>query len=322
VNAAVLGLGSAGTRLATIFRDAGLDVIGFDPSDRPTPARVRRAESEQSAIDAASVVVVATPSSLHEKQALRALEAGRDVFIEKPVALDLAGARRVAEAADAAGRICAVGFNLRFHPALELIGRLVQDGELGDILFARASFGYDLRRWRPDADYRTGYSAIASLGGGILLDAVHELDYLVELLGAAREVSASLQHLSDLETDVEDSVVAWVGFHGGSVATLDLNAFEPAYRRGCTIAGTNATATWDWNEERVVVARDDSQTAHATPVDFHTTYERGALDFLGAVERRSTPKVSARAALAAMALLDACRLSDRERRVVDVEATG
>jgi predicted dehydrogenase len=308
VKIAVLGLGSAGSRLASLVGDRH-EVIGFDPSDAATPPGVARVASESEAIGAASVVVVASPSSLHEPQALRALSAGRHVLVEKPLALDLAGARRLCEAAAAAGRVCGVGLNLRFHPAIETLVHLVDEGRLGTILFAQASFGHDLRRWRPGGDYTTSYSARRDLGGGILLDAVHELDYLVRLLGPAETASAATAHVSELEIDVEDCVAAWIRFRSGAHATLDLNFFEPAYRRRCLLAGTKATATWDWEAGTVVVASGDDRETHDVATEVIETYRRELADFLAAAETGGAPRVAARDALAAMALADAIRQS-------------
>jgi predicted dehydrogenase len=321
VRTAVLGLGSAGARLASMLRETGHDVIGFDPAGVAPPTGVEPAETEEQAIDAAVAVVVASPSSLHEAQALRVLEAGRDVLVEKPLALDLAGAKRVADAGDAAGKVCAVGLNLRFHPGVELLARLVDERRLGKLLFAQASFGYDLRRWRPTADYRMSYSARRQLGGGILLDAVHELDYLVRLLGAAESASAAVAHVSDLETDVEDCVAAWIRFRSGAHATLDLNAFEPVYRRGCVVVGDGASATWDWEAGNVVIASGDDRETHDVSIDVAETYRRELVDFLDAVESAGSPRVSAREALGALALADALRESGQSGNVVAVTAT-
>ena len=152
---------------------------------------------------------------------------------------------------------------------MEALLELVQSGELGDVRLAKASFGYALPLWRPNRDYRETYSAHRDQGGGVLLDAIHELDDLNLLLGMPSSVSALATRVSDLAIDVEDTVIAHLGYENGAVATVDLNFFEPAYRRGCLLVGSDASAAWGTETTRRSVsgapaARNASSTCHAT----------------------------------------------------------
>ena len=124
--------------------------------------------------------------------------------MEKPLSTSAEGAAEVIEAARAAGLVLAVAMNLRFHPGPATVHRIVRSGEIGRPLLAHVSFGSFLPDWRPNVDYRRSYSARADLGGGIALDAIHEVDYATWTLGEAHEVSAWLGRVSDLEIDVED----------------------------------------------------------------------------------------------------------------------
>jgi predicted dehydrogenase len=317
VNIAVLGLGSSGSRHARLLLEQGHEVVGFDPAERQIPG-VRILASENAAVDTAEAVIVASPSSLHERHALLALGAGRHVLVEKPLAWNLAGGRKIVEAARVNDRVCAVGLNLRYHPAIETLARLICTGAVGQPLFARASFGFDLRRWRPTADYRSTYSAVRELGGGILLDAVHELDYLVHLLGPVSEVSAVMAHLSDLETDVEDCVAAWLRFRSGAVGTLDLNSYEAAYRRGCLIVGAEASVTWDWTQGSVVVASSEENKVIDVSCDILETYRAELVDFVGAISERRNPRVTAAESLACLAFADAVRESASAKTAIAV----
>lgn len=316
---AVLGLGSSGTRHAQLLIEAGHEVIGFDPAGGTPPPGVVIAASEDAAIEAAEAVIIATPSSLHEEQCLRVLSAGRHVLVEKPLASDLAGGRRIVAAADIAERRCSVAMNLRFHPAVETLGELVEGGTLGKPLYARVSFGFDLQLWRPGTDYRTNYSAVRKLGGGILLDAIHELDYLVSILGPAAEASAAIGQLSDLETDVEDCVVGWVRLRSGALATLDLNAFEPAYRRGCVVVGTDARATWDWQSGSLTVTGRDDSSVIDVGIALRETYRRELDNFVQTLTGSRVSRAPAEDTLASLALADALRTSSETGATARVE---
>jgi predicted dehydrogenase len=316
---AVIGLGSAGRRHATLALELGHEAVGFDPAADP-PAGVSRAATLDEALAGAGAAVVASPSALHAEHATAALRAGLPTLVEKPLATSADDARAVAEAARRAGRPCGVAMNLRFHPGPVALRRLVEAGELGPVHLARASFGYDLRRWRPGTDYRRSYSAQAKLGGGILLDAIHELDELLWLLGPAAWVSAELAHLSDLEIDVEDTAVAMIGFASGALATLDLNFFEPAYRRGCLLAGANAVAEWDWARETVVVRAGEDRRELPAGIDVQDTYRAELADFLEAAATGGRPRTTAEDGVAAVELVEAARRSAAEGRRVELAA--
>src|SRR5262249_35134000 len=83
-----------------------------------------------------------------------------------------------ADAAKRASRLLAVGLNLRFLPSLRRVRTLLEAQRIGRVYSARASFGFYLPWWRAGRDYTDTYSVNAALGGGVLLDLVHELDYL------------------------------------------------------------------------------------------------------------------------------------------------
>ena len=308
---AVVGLGSAGARHARNLLALGHEVMGFDPASTPTPPGVRRADSFDSALAEAEAVVVASPSSLHAEQAVAALEAGRHVLVEKPLAMTVAEAERVVEAARGTSarlrRRDEPAFSPR-HPRARAAAR--RPGRSGTIRLAQASFGYDLRLWRPDADYRHGYSARADLGGGIVLDAIHELDYLLSLLGPVATVTAETAQLSDLEIDVEDVAVAILRFESGALGVADLNFFEPAYRRGCLLVGSDAVARWEWAQGSVTLARNEQPTqAVDVGTDLAQTYKAELDDFLAAVQGDARPRVPAEEGLAAVRVADAIRRS-------------
>jgi predicted dehydrogenase len=123
---------------------------------------------------AVDIVVVNTPNHLHEEVALAALAAGRHVHCEKPLAVDAAGARRMAEAAARSGRHTLVGFNYRQNPTTHLAREIVQGGELGEVLAVRATHTEDYVAdpaipwsWRFSRE-RAGHGALADVGSHIV----------------------------------------------------------------------------------------------------------------------------------------------------------
>lgn len=317
---AVLGLGSIGSRHAHNLSALGHQVLGFDPEPSDEPLSYTRAESVHAAIAGADAVIVASPTSLHAEHALAALEQGRPVLVEKPMAIAPADAARVAAAAHERGLTCGVAMNLRFHPGVLALRELLRSGRLGTIHYAQVSSGSDLRRWRPGRDYRTAYSARAELGGGVVRDSIHELDYLTWLLGPAVSVTAEVDRVSQLEIDVEDMGLALLRLAGGAMASVDLTYVDPAYRRGCLLVGSEASARWDWVRATVEISFPDA-TVETIPVraDVADTYVAELDDFLAAVADGRPACTTAAQGAAAIRLVDALMISAREGRRVTLQ---
>jgi predicted dehydrogenase len=298
----VLGQGSIGRRHAGLLRDAGLDVVTFDPLNPSC------AGSETEALEAAEVCVVASPSSEHARQARIAIAAGVPVLVEKPLALDATTARSLEEAATAAGVPLGVAMNLRFHPGVQAVRGAA--GEIGVVWRADAFCGSWLPGWRPGTDYRRSYSAQRALGGGVLLDAIHEIDYLTWILGAPTAVRATVATVSDLELDVEDTALLTLEFGDGALATITLDYLDRAYHRGARLVGASGTIEWDWARELVVVHTDGAEPKQiVAPADAAPTYAAELRAFLDAVAAGDPPPVDAAAGRRALEVVDAARRS-------------
>ena len=318
---AVLGLGSSGSRHTRNLLQLGHEVVGFDPGDAETPDGATRAASELDAIRAAEAVVVASSSSVHAHHALTALAEARPVLVEKPLATTAADAVAIGEAARTVGVASGVAMNLRFLPALLALKQLVDGGRLGTLHLAEAVFGYDLRRWRPESDYRSSYSARADLGGGIVLDAVHELDYLVWLLGPVDAVSAETARVSTLEVDVEDVALALLRFRSGALGSVSVNFFEPAYRRGCTLAGSDAVACWTWGRDALELRHDGDRIEDVPAAgDVAETYVAVLRDFVAAVEAGRAPRTTLDEGIAVVRLAEAVKRAASDGRRISLEA--
>jgi len=153
--------------------------------------------------------------------------------------------------ANLARRVVLVGCNLHFLPSLQLVKRLIDEGRIGTPLSARAHCGYYLPYWRPHTDYRAGYGARQATGGGIILDSIHELDYLRWLLGEPREVFCYAGKVSSLEIDTEDNADLLLKFDYGAVANVHLDYLQRTYRRSCELIGEDGLIAWDYIAQTV-----------------------------------------------------------------------
>jgi predicted dehydrogenase len=302
----VVGAGSIGSRHARNLAHAGATVRVTDvDAARAQAAAGSSAVPFDDPWDGYDGIVIATPTTLHIAHATTALATGARVLVEKPLSTTVDEGRQLADHED---RVM-VGFNLRLHEPVERVMKTVRSGRVGGVQSARLWFGSWLPDWRPGTDYRSTYSAQREAGGGVLLDAIHELDLLVWLAGDARfdVVGSMVERVGPLEIDVEDTVRALLRHADGWVAEIALDYLSRRYRRGIEVIGETGTVRFDW--ARAMVEIEDangvcSQPA-TTPVD--ESYEHEARRFLAFVDRGERPPVTASEGLASVALADAIR---------------
>jgi len=131
-------------------------------------------------------VVLATPHSQHQAQALAAFAANKHVFVEKPLTLDRASALTVADAARRSGCVLAVGFARRFHPSMGELRRRASEGRLGKIVAMVAQHTTSTVQFIAPDNWRA--AAAEAPGGAFTAVGVHALDHMIELAGPVRDV--------------------------------------------------------------------------------------------------------------------------------------
>ncbi len=297
----VLGAGSAGVRHALSGQVLGLDVGIMDvDSARAAESAVKvGASAHFNDLDAAlawkpDAVLVATPHVHHVSQAIAALRSNADVLIEKPISDRVERAQEFLAVARESGRKAFVVCNMRFHPAVAVLRDNLH--RVGAVRYARAHYGNYLPNMRPGADYRTLYCARAETGGGVMLDAIHEIDYLMWLLGPANAVQGAHAHLSDLDIDVEDFANIVLAHKGGARSVITLDYLRPYKRRGCEIVGEKGLLLWESEgrkPECCSVRFYDAKSEHwetlldDAALDTDKPYVEMLGDFVGAVQGHS-----------------------------------
>lgn len=199
-------------------------------------------------------VVIAVPHADHLALADQAVKTGARVLVEKPIATDPAAARAFvsSHAQAAASRRLLVVSNMRFHPGVEALRKTRDD--IGPPFLARAHFGSHLPTMRANVDYRTVYAAQAPVGQGLIMDCIHEIDYLMELMGRVAAVSAETFSVGALEVAGEECASIRLIHEGGAISDLQLDYLAQPKRRGCELIGQHGSAVWSSigrNPERV-----------------------------------------------------------------------
>ena len=194
-------------------------------------------------------VVISTPTSLHIDQALEAAYAGCHLFIEKPLAHSEEGINGLVEVVEKNTLVTMVGCNMRFHHGPAALKHLLDEGVIGRVISATLDAGQYMPDWHPELDYRQRYSANRSMGGGVVLDGIHEIDYARWLFGEVSEVFCYGGKLSSLEIDVEDTANIIMKFTSGFSALLHIDYIQRVYSRTCKIIGEEGTIVWDISKQ-------------------------------------------------------------------------
>ncbi len=221
----IVGAGRIGARRAEVFTRAGdarlVAVFDCDPQRAQELARrygARVCEDAAALVGAPDIeaVIVATSHQWLAPNAIAALEQGKHVLCEKPLARTSEEGKAVVTAAARAGRTLKTGFNHRFHPAIAEARRLAQSGRIGRLLLMRCRYGHGGRtgyehEWRAD---------LAASGGGELMDqGIHALDLFRWFAGEFSEVTAMLAR-AFWPADVEDNAFCLLRSKTGAVASL------------------------------------------------------------------------------------------------------
>ncbi len=168
-------------------------------------------------------LIVATPTAKHLDIAIPAAEAGLHILIEKPISHSMQRIDELQKAVAKSRCQVLVGFQYRFHPALQQMKESIASGEVGRPLQARVHWGEYLPDWHPWEDYRKSYSARQDLGGGVTLTLSHPFDYLHWLLGKVEKVGGMTTNSGTLEIDVDEQAQANLSFEGGALASVQLD---------------------------------------------------------------------------------------------------
>ena len=251
----IIGYGSIGKRHLRIARetipDAEILVLRHQhTTDIPEFADYVSASVQEVLDFCPQIVVVANPAPFHLKYAEALLATDCHFLIEKPIAVESKGVKEFLDQVHMAKRVCQVGYNLRFVPSLIAFRRLIHEGVIGRPMAIRCEIGQYLPDWRPGTDYRDGVSARREMGGGVLLELSHEIDYLRWIFGEVEWVSAWIGHLSDFDIDVEDTAYITLGFQSmrGTkevVASLMMDFIRCDATRTCTVIGNEGTLHWN-----------------------------------------------------------------------------
>lgn len=265
--------------------------------------------------DGVQAAYVATPNVSHAEMVIRCLHAGKHVLVDKPMAMDLAQAATMIEAARGSRRLLGVLHQQRFHPANQRLLKLVQDGALGRLNIVRMQIGF---WYPPNGNWRLDP---ALSGGGAAMDlAPHAFDLAMCLAGPVDSIAARLFHLQ-FQYPAEDYAIATTRFASGAVGLFDFGYCTHAYGGRIEVFGSQGTFVADGSMQMAPGYRTEIRIGQAQPevavwpgVDcFAPAFQ----DFVNAIRQERQPVVTMDHGLGVMNLVDALYESARTQRTID-----
>jgi UDP-2-acetamido-3-amino-2,3-dideoxy-glucuronate N-acetyltransferase len=251
-------------------------------------------------------VVLATPAVRHYEMAKRAMLAGKDVFVEKPLALDVKeGAELVRIAADHK-RILMVGHILQYHPAVRELKRLVANGDLGRVEYIYSN--------------RLNIGKIRAEENILWSFAPHDISVLLGLLGEEPQ-TVSCEGGSYLNSDVPDVTLSQFGFANGVRAHVFVSWLHPVKEQRLVVVGSAQMAVFDdtaaeklvlyphkieWKDRVPTAVKSDAVTV---PLPKEEPLRNECQEFLNSIESRKAPLTDGAEGLRVLNVLRACQES-------------
>lgn len=324
VRVAVVGCGYWGRNLVRNFSSLGALSAVCDASPDCAREQSERYQTRAMSFDEAiadhdiDALVLASPAATHATLAVRAIEAGKHVFIEKPLALEVADAETIRKAAELGKRIVMVGHLLRYHPAFITLNEMVVEGRLGRLQYIGAN-RLNLGKFRREEDVFWSF-------------APHDISMILALAGEAPEKVEAVGHCY-LHSRIADVTTTHLRFGSGVNAHIFVSWLHPCKEQKLIVVGDGGMAVFDDGEpwatklvlypHRVAWHHGMPEPARAekkpVPLREGEPLRLECEHFLDCVRGARTPWTDVREGIAVLRVLDAARWSMRSERPAQIK---
>src|SRR6267143_2084760 len=314
IKVAVVGVGYWGRNLVRNFLELGALEVLCDAESSVEVACRRHYEgvkfcSEFSAVlsdPSIGAVALATPAATHYEMAKAALEAGKDVFVEKPLSIDVKQGEDLVKLAEARHRILMVGHILRYHPAILKLQKLIQDGALGKINYLYSN--------------RLNIGKIRTEENILWSFAPHDISVMLSLLNET-PTRVTCQGCAYLNRDITDVTLSHFEFPSGVQAHVFVSWLHPVKEQRLVVVGSEKMAVFDDTAEHKLILyphkvqwKNRLPTAvkakgEVVPIDDREPLTAECRHFLDCVESRTSPLSDGAEGLRVLRVLDACQRS-------------
>ncbi|MFN0116734.1 MAG: Gfo/Idh/MocA family protein [Elusimicrobiota bacterium] len=319
----VIGTGSIGTR--------HLEILKSFEKIRPVCFSKRASRKKELFAQGYSIVdsvlemkklgvkaaIIATDTKEHFRYVEECLEAGMDVLVEKPLAIDAKEAKKIAQLSEKLSRKVYVGCVMRFSLSLREFIRCLK--EMGKIYSVRVECQSYLPAWRPERNYKEAYSARKE-EGGVLRDLVHEIDYTGWIFGWPDSLQAHLGNTGVLGIESEEFAdISW-NISPYTSVSMRLDYLSNPPRRGIIVTGEKGVLEWDGIKNSVCFTSNEGRNEWESGENQNAKYEMQLNSFCEAVFSGKTSGLLATVVdgVKAMLVIEAARLASMNKKEMEI----
>lgn len=318
MNIALIGAGYWGKNLVRVFYELGVLKIICDLNEKSLQERKKEHPNLETTTDISKIlndkninaVVIATPAFTHYALGKKVLESGKDVFIEKPLALKIEEGAELVELAKKKKRILMVGHLLLYHPAVKKLKELIQIGELGEICYIYSN--------------RLNFGKLRKEENVLWSFAPHDISVIIDILGMPKNTYAFAY--SYLQKYIADIVVSDFEFEDGKAAHIFVSWLNPFKEQKLTVVGSKAMAVFDDQaKDKLVVYRHkvewpENKNPEAVKAEGEIIkisnkepLTEEAKHFIECIKSRKNPVTDGENALKVLNVLNSCQKSMEKR---------
>ena len=326
MNLLVINYGAIGKRHAKNVKELGHNVVLLRHSkNNPNKDGLKEYHLLEEAIENEEIngAIVCSPTSKHYDDVKLLIKHKIPFLLEKPSTHDFKSTISLQKMLKNKNFLkYDIAYNLRNHPILKFIKNFLPN--LGEIYSAYIYVGYYLPYWRKNVDYRNTISAKKELGGGVHIEMVHEIDYILWFFGMPERVIGYVNKISNLEISSEDICSAMFQYKNGLIVELHLDYLSHKYLRGCRIIAQKGTLEWDWNLGKVLYTEKGKKQEKKIfsikkEYDLNDTYIEEVKKFLDIINGKSNGNITMLETAEVMRILEAIKISSKTKKWIDLK---
>jgi predicted dehydrogenase len=267
-------------------------------------------------IDAA---IISSPAPYHLSQAKKFIEKKIPVLIEKPLSHNFEGINSFKFLCKKLDAIVLVGYVLRYSKSLNFFRKMVSKINIGNHSSVIIKCYSYLPDWRPKSDYSKSLSARKELGGGVLLELSHELDYSDWIFGPFKKIDAKLINSGTLNINVEDEAELSLISKNNLPVFISLSFNSKKNERTCKLIGSKGSLIWDGIRNCV---KYQNVNGKIKKWKFNNKkdklFEEQITHFLECIEKKKTPIVSLTNSIDVLKLVLNAKKSNKKNKIINI----
>ncbi len=255
-------------------------------------------------------VIICTPNFAHKEDVKKCVNAGLNVMLEKPIAESLEAAKEIYDQCRENDKFAFVAYCLRFAAPYQKIKTMITEGKLGKVFSIRASVAGK----KAISDAKTNYRTVRALGGGVISDFSHEIDYSLWFADSpVSQVKCIGNRAVHKEWDVFDTAELLIECQNDIALSIHMDFLQPYFGRTIEIYGTEGAIRWRDNESvKFYNIANETWEDIESDINWDHVYRDEVIHYLDCLENHAKPLIDEKSGYETFKVIDACTRSAEE----------